>query len=267
MSYFRRIIDNEEVSERAFKITQLAIEISGSFYQAWHYRRHLFEKLQKDVNDELVFVTKVGLDNPKNYQMWSYRRELLALTNDYNRELQFLDTILQLDERNVHAWGFRLWVAERFNIFGTQFEFVESYIRANPRNNSAWHFRSILISKLCVSKIDDLIFVLCFVDDLLNDSCFEYLKSVCELENCSEIKRKLVQVVKNEGICVGIIKVLEKIFGLEEKNKLVIWCFGKLMEIDEVRKEYWSDRMEKVKINEKELDEADKEFCEYFFIS
>lgn len=219
------------------------------------------------MREELSFVSRIGLENPKNYQMWSYRKVLLGLTQDFRAEFEFLDQVLQEDERNVHAWGFRLWATERFDLWHNQLEFVETFIENNPRNNSAWHFRHNIISRLEVSKEQNLNFIFRFVSDLLNESCFEYLKNICDFDHSLQIKRKIVSVAKDEGICVGVLKVLQKCFELEGKGKLSSWCFKKLMEIDEIRKEYWEDRMQQLNESQKELDDVDIELCEYFSIS
>lgn len=39
-----------------------------------HYRRLLIKTLEKDLQEELEFVTDVICDHPKNYQVWFVKK-------------------------------------------------------------------------------------------------------------------------------------------------------------------------------------------------
>eukprot|EP01052_Picozoa_sp_SAG31_P034330 SAG31_NODE_3998_length_3677_cov_10.286193_6_plen_60_part_00 len=43
------------------------------------------DALGKDWTDELAWVTKLGPDNPKNYQIWNYRKQCVKRCNQVLR--------------------------------------------------------------------------------------------------------------------------------------------------------------------------------------
>jgi hypothetical protein len=196
--------------------------------------------------------------------MWHYRKDLLQFCQNPSKELNFVEKVLDLDDRNVHAWGFRLWVVEKFALWEEDLAFIEGYLKEHPRNNSAWNYRNFVLKK-CEGR-DDLAFVFEFVEDLMNESCFNYLASVCNGDNCDRVKNKMIFVALEVGINVGILKVLRKCFFVKGKGCLARWCCLKMMEVDEVRREYWSDRANEQVEVQGELDQKDLEFCKYFEI-
>lgn len=263
ISLFRQIINSEELSVQALEIVNQVLDLSQSFYPAWQYRKLLFHHLNLNLQDELEFLRKIAIQNPKNYQMWHYRKDLLKICTNSQQEFEFVDGILALDERNVHAWGYRLWVVERFDLWQQDLEFIQGYIENCPRNNSAWNYRNSIWPKCGKNVEENLGFVFRFVNDLLNEPCFEYLRSLCDRDNCDEIRKKIGSVAVEEGICVGVVKVLRKCAHIRNQGSMARWCCRKLSEIDEIRKEYWIDCMNQEDEGEI-LDEEDKRICEYF---
>jgi len=56
MSYFRAVLKVEEVSDRAFRLTQRVITLSNGNYTAWYYRRKLLEELGLSLEDEMKWL-------------------------------------------------------------------------------------------------------------------------------------------------------------------------------------------------------------------
>ena len=61
MNYFRAIFTKQEISERAFDLTQETIFTSQGCYTAWSYRRKLLHALKKDLKEELNFCNAIGV--------------------------------------------------------------------------------------------------------------------------------------------------------------------------------------------------------------
>ena len=56
MSYFRAILKSQEISERAFSLTEEVIEYAEGNYNAWFHRRKLLENLGKPLTEEMEWL-------------------------------------------------------------------------------------------------------------------------------------------------------------------------------------------------------------------
>ena len=74
----------------------------------WYYRRILIKELNKDLNEELEFITNVIRSHPKNYQVWEHRKNVVDYLQDPSQELLFTQQIIKKDSKNYHAW-YRLY--------------------------------------------------------------------------------------------------------------------------------------------------------------
>ncbi len=63
-----------EKSERAFELTKDAALLNPANYTVWYYRRILIRDLNKDLSEELDFITSVINSHPKNYQVWQRKQ-------------------------------------------------------------------------------------------------------------------------------------------------------------------------------------------------
>jgi protein farnesyltransferase/geranylgeranyltransferase type-1 subunit alpha len=215
--------------------------------------------LHKSVDQELEFLTAQGTMHPKNYQVWHYRKELISSSEYLESELAFVESILAIDERNVHAWGHRMWITEKFEAYGREFEFVERYIGENERNNSAWNYRHFLVTKN--GKRDEIGFVLRFVENIMNESCYSYLQSVFEEERAEEIKGKLKTVIDEHGIAPALLMFLLFLYEKERKPKISKVVCRKLKEVDQIHEQYWHYREESATGEVSEFSTNDKEIC------
>lgn len=102
--YLRAVLNTNEISERALQLTKDAALLNPANYTVWYYRRFLLTALNKDLNEELKFITDVISDNPKNYQVWQHRRCIVDSLKDPSKELDFILKILGQDCKNYHAW-------------------------------------------------------------------------------------------------------------------------------------------------------------------
>ncbi|CAG9832724.1 unnamed protein product [Diabrotica balteata] len=144
--YFRAIVQNKEISERALELTTTAASLNPANYTVWQYRRDILKGLNKDLHEELDYIEKVIFRQSKNYQVWHHRKLLVELLQDPTKEKQFTEAVLVKDAKNYHAWQHRQWVIKTFKLFDGELDYVDDLINDDIRNNSAWNQRYFVIN-------------------------------------------------------------------------------------------------------------------------
>ncbi|KAK9466613.1 hypothetical protein V1512DRAFT_286629 [Lipomyces arxii] len=141
MAYLRAVMAVEEFSERALQLTEDLIMMNPAHYTVWTYRTRILFALNKDLEQELLWIEKISKKFPKNYQVWNHREVILDKHEDPVRELSYTAEMLDLDTKNYHVWAYRKWVVKRFGLWFSEMQYTDSMIDRDVRNNSAWNHR------------------------------------------------------------------------------------------------------------------------------
>ncbi|CAG99848.1 bifunctional protein farnesyltransferase/protein geranylgeranyltransferase [Kluyveromyces lactis] len=155
VSLFVALLQQNELSERAMAVTAAVIETVPALYTAWNYRFEICMSLfrKEDVSaweKELDWLDEFTLNNPKNYQIWSYRQALLSEhpSPKLVRDLPILDVMIDDDTKNYHVWSYRKWSVQFFKDWSHELDFVNKYIDRDVYNNSAWTHRAFYLKNV-----------------------------------------------------------------------------------------------------------------------
>lgn len=94
----------------------------------------------------------MGPDNPKNYQIWNFRKQCVKRTKQPQRELDFIEEMLddegQGDAKNYHAWAYRQWLLTEYTglDWSAELACVQKLLSIDVLNNSAWNHRFFCVS-------------------------------------------------------------------------------------------------------------------------
>lgn len=163
MSIFNAMLKVKEFSERSYNLVTEVIETVPSYYTAYAYKFEIIMHINKDISEELNWLDEFSLDNIKNYQIWSYRTELIKEHHKKNNSKESFKkmlhrenvlTMLLFDEdaKNHHVWSYKSWFLNYFEYdlddYAAEVDYIGKLIEKDVLNNSAWCFRYKLIMDL-----------------------------------------------------------------------------------------------------------------------
>jgi len=215
--------------------------------------------LNKNLNEELLFVRRIIEDNPKNYQVWHHRRILVEWLGDPSKDLRFTEIMLSSDAKNYHAWQHRQWVLSTFNLFDNELEYVERLLKDDVRNNSAWNQRYFVVIKTTGFTEEVITKELNFAISSLksvccNESAWNYLRGVLQHHssglNGHPIVEDFCQLLESENCRVPffdafLVDRMEELMQKQQDlSQQLLPKADQLLqslatETDPIRKEYW----------------------------
>jgi protein farnesyltransferase/geranylgeranyltransferase type-1 subunit alpha len=206
-------------------------------------------------------MNTLGPFNPKNYQIWYYRRELLLRHNDASVELSFVNRMLEDDSKNIHAWGYRQWVIQRFGLWNNELSYSEKLIEEDVKNNSAWTQRYFVVAntqdlhnqQVLETEIDYACkqIRLC----TLNESSWNYLRGLfqdagetnkLQVTDFPRLKTFAYEIFEIQPKCRFALQFLAFYYEKERKHELALLTLQILKELDYIRAKYWAFRMKTV---------------------
>jgi len=255
--YLRAILKQNEHSERALQLVTDAITLNAANYTAWHFRRILLKSLDKDLVEELNYITRIIRHQPKNYQVWYHRGIVVQWLNDSSREISFTAEMLNQDAKNYHCWQHRQLVLRHFNLWENESEFTSMLIEKDVRNNSAWNQRYYSYVNNGGFTKDVIEKEVGFTTNYIklapnNESAWNYLKGVLEAAGGLQlfpILKDDFELMLSKGcdspyLLSFLVDFYDETMEKNGKNqeyfeKALKLCDLLVTEVDCIRKEYW----------------------------
>ncbi|KAL0486724.1 farnesyltransferase/geranylgeranyltransferase type-1 subunit alpha [Acrasis kona] len=252
MNYFRAVLKNNEISERALALTDEVINLNAANYTAWYYRR--------DLKEEMEYTDAMTEENQKNYQVWYHRQAILEKSRDVGSELELVARIISEDSKNYHAWVHRQWVVKEFNLWSGELQYLDGLIKDDVRNNSAWNHRFFVISHLDPSlsdktRLEEIKYAFTSINLAPNnESPWNYAKGVASAKGGSDAAYQALK----EGAEALLKRAPVNPFGHyvlldcctrsgtnQDLERGIVLC-DNLVKFDGIRKKYWEFRKQKL---------------------
>ncbi|CAD6199238.1 unnamed protein product [Caenorhabditis auriculariae] len=148
-AYLRAAMEKLEYSERTLDLTTDCIQQNPANYSVWQYRREILLHLKKNLGKELEYLDMIIEESPKNYQVWHHRRKCVEELGigAASGEINFTALIIGDENKNYHAWQHRQWVVRTFKVpYNEEMSFSLRLLLEDHRNNSAYNYRYFLIT-------------------------------------------------------------------------------------------------------------------------
>lgn len=278
MGIARAMLESKELSERALHITNSVVEVVPAFYTIWNYRynivRFLYGENAEALDKELDWLDEFTLNNPKNYQIWSYRQAILQLhpKPSFKRELPILHSMIDDDTKNYHVWSYRRWCVLFFKDFTKELAFAGDFIRRDVYNNSAWCHRMFVLKNYHPSA-QEIEAEITYAKEMIekapqNISPWNYLRGIHEVFLSGNYSPETVEFalsfvgdfferkfsINHEGILCEEAPVVESSFALEllatvyskrreHLQKAKEAYHGLIAWYDPIRKNFWEYRL------------------------
>ncbi|OBA25776.1 protein prenylyltransferase [Hanseniaspora valbyensis NRRL Y-1626] len=275
MDIFNTLLNLKEYSERAYVITNEVIETIPAYYTAWCYKLDIVLNLQKNLQKELLWLDEFSLENPKNYQIWSYRIELLkkfikdkTFSNDkvlLKNENIILKLMIEEDSKNHHVWGYKSWLMNFLKLdledLNLELEYSDFLLREDVLNNSAWAFRYNILTKIIKiadnesDKIEIYKEELDYARDKIdvypdNVSSWNYYFRIIEILSENKLEKELIDYMIS--LCEEYLNTTS--YALEYYCKLLVLVNGDKDKVkdmyillrdhrDPIRKIYWNYKL------------------------
>mmetsp|Transcript_27858 Transcript_27858/g.41309 ORF Transcript_27858/g.41309 Transcript_27858/m.41309 type:complete len:314 (+) Transcript_27858:3-944(+) len=248
-----------DIPERALELTALCLRFNPANYTTWWFRRQCLASLstpptsdfeskytyfsENFIANDLMLASKLGGSNPKNYQVWYHRRNLLEqsfsdMTSDsdtecgsvlelVNEELEYIAGVLDKDSKNYHAWSHRQWILKIINMeskWTAEIEYINDLLEADVRNNSAWNQRWLVSHRGSKSKpfpveaaSEEVNFVISKArEDPYNESPWRYF--VALIKEQFRLIASSPEFVSLVDTCENALKEVKEKFELESKK-------------------------------------------------
>ncbi|KAJ8917977.1 hypothetical protein NQ315_011430 [Exocentrus adspersus] len=270
--YFRAVLKNKEISERALELTRSASRFNPANYTVWQYRREILKGLDKDLHEELDVIQEIILKQSKNYQVWHHRKVLIEWLKDPSKEKYLTEKVLAKDAKNYHAWQHRQWVIKTFNLYEGELEYIDTLLSDDIRNNSAWNQRYFVINnttgfteEVLSREIDYTLFNIKAVTE--NESAWNYLRGLLlhdkgglsKNEKVTEFCEELYKSGNRSPFLLAVLVDMcyeqvneaggDSVYTLERAKQL---CNDLATKYDTIRAKYWQYMLDTIEKKSKE---------------
>ncbi|KAG1681819.1 Protein farnesyltransferase/geranylgeranyltransferase type-1 subunit alpha [Nymphon striatum] len=186
--YLRAVMRTKEISERVLLLTTDAINQNPANYSVWTYRRDLLQGLNKNLKEELSYCSGIITHHSKSYQVWQHRKVIVDWLKDPSEEVKFCEKILKRDAKNYHAWQYRQWVVKEFSLWDNELDYINSLLEQDVRNNSAWNHRYFVLSNTTNFNSEVIKSEVLFTKEKIhqaphNESSWSYLRGILFLRD------------------------------------------------------------------------------------
>lgn len=269
------MVTAQEKSQRALWISAEAIKLSSANYGAWDWHWRCWEACGHQPGPELHLMQQIAADNPKNYQLWNFRRRFALHRGPAHaqEEMGFAADCLRVDAKNYHAWGHRHAMLQAFHLWESELELTSLLLEDDPYNNSAWSQRHVAFS-MALSSGDAAVTVAqeaawtCqhILRAVRNQASWNYLRSLCAFPTdegeawqgpqacakfCNEVLAQDASCPPAWSLLVHILQVQQQEAVKREQHAVaaraasrINICCWNLCKVDPMRAAYWDEMMQ-----------------------